>query len=43
MPIGMQLIGDKFKEEKILNAAYAFEQKIKFRDNYKPQFRKEEK
>ena len=43
MPIGMQLIGDKFKEETILNAAYAFEQKIKFRENYKPQFRKEDK
>ena len=26
MPIGMQLIGNKFKEETILNAAYAFEQ-----------------
>ena len=38
MPIGMQLIGNKFCEETILNAAYTFEQKIKFRDNYKPQF-----
>ena len=26
MPIGMQLIGNKFKEETILNAAYQFEQ-----------------
>jgi aspartyl-tRNA(Asn)/glutamyl-tRNA(Gln) amidotransferase subunit A len=26
MPIGMQLIGNKFEEEKLLNAAYAFEQ-----------------
>lgn len=43
MPIGMQLIGDKFNEEKILNAAYAFEQKIKFREKFKPEFRKEEK
>ena len=38
MPIGMQLIGNKFCEETILNAAYTFEQKIKFRENYKPQF-----
>ena len=40
MPVGMQLIGNKFEEEKILNAAYAFEQKIKFRENYKPEFKK---
>ncbi len=40
MPIGMQLIGDRFKEETILNAAYTFEQKIKFRENYKPEFKK---
>ncbi len=39
MPIGMQLIGNKFKEEIILNAAYTFEQKIKFRENYKPEFK----
>ena len=26
LPIGMQLIGDRFKEEVILNAAYAYEQ-----------------
>ena len=39
MPIGMQLIGNKFQEETILNAAYTFEQKIKFRENYKPQFK----
>ena len=36
MPIGMQLIGNKFKEETILNAAYTLEQKIKFRENYAP-------
>ena len=36
MPIGMQLIGDRFKEETILNAAYTFEQKIKFRENNIP-------
>ena len=39
MPIGMQLIGNKFCEETILNAAYTFEQEIKFRENYKPQFK----
>ncbi len=36
MPIGMQLIGNRFQEETILNAAYTFEQKIKFRENHKP-------
>ena len=40
MPIGMQLIGNKFCEETILNAAYTFEQKIKFREKYKPEFKK---
>ena len=40
MPIGMQLIGNYFEEEKILNAAYTFEQSIKFRENYKPEFKK---
>ena len=40
MPIGMQLIGNKFQEETILNAAYTFEQEIKFRDNFKPEFKK---
>ncbi len=35
MPIGMQLIGNKFCEETILNAAYTFEQTIKFRENHK--------
>ncbi len=39
MPVGMQLIGNKFQEETILNAAYTFEQAIKFRDNYKPLFK----
>lgn len=28
MPVGMQLIGNKFEEEKILNAAYTFEQRL---------------
>ena len=36
LPIGMQLIGNKFQEETILNAAYTFEQKYMFRNKYKP-------
>ncbi|MBO5349060.1 MAG: Asp-tRNA(Asn)/Glu-tRNA(Gln) amidotransferase subunit GatA [Clostridia bacterium] len=40
MPIGMQLIGNKFAEETILNAAYTYEQATKFRENYKPEFKK---
>ena len=40
MPIGMQLIGNRFQEETILNAAYTMEQKLKFRENYKPEFKK---
>ncbi len=40
MPIGMQLVGNKFEEEKIINAAYAFEQEYKFRDKYKPEFKR---
>ena len=40
MPIGMQIIGKQFSEETILNAAYTYEQKIKFRDRYKPEFKK---
>ena len=40
MPIGMQLIGNRFQEEKILNAAYSIEQQIKFREKYKPEFKK---
>ena len=40
MPIGMQLIGNKFEEEKILNVAYTFEQKVKFRENFRPEFKK---
>ena len=40
MPVGMQLIGNRFAEETLLNAAYTFEQKIKFREQYKPEFKK---
>lgn len=40
MPIGMQLIGNRFSESTILNAAYTFEQAYKFREQYKPEFKK---
>ena len=40
MPIGMQIIGKQFSEETILNAAYTYEQKTKFREKYKPEFLK---
>ena len=40
MPIGLQLIGMPFEEETILQAAYTYEQKTKFRENHKPQFKK---
>jgi len=40
MPIGMQLIGNRFEEEKIINAAYAMEQELKFREKFEPQFKK---
>jgi len=40
MPIGMQLIGNKFNEETILNVAYTYEQAVKFREKYKPEFKK---
>ena len=36
----MQIIGNKFEEQKILNTAYTFEQAIKFRENYKPELKK---
>ena len=40
MPIGMQIIGNHFDEETILNVAYTYEQKVKFRENYQPEFKK---
>ncbi len=40
MPVGMQLIGNRFAEETLLNAAYTFEQKVKFSEKYKPEFKK---
>lgn len=39
MPIGMQLIGKRFSEETLLNAAYTYEQAINFREKYKPEFK----
>ena len=40
MPVGMQLIGNKFEEEKLLNMAYVFEQKTKVREKYAPELKK---
>ena len=40
MPIGIQLIGKHFDEETIFRAAYSFEQEVKFREKYKPEFKK---
>jgi len=40
MPVGMQLIGKKFDEETLIRAAYTYEQEVKFRDKYKPTFKK---
>ena len=40
MPIGMQIIGNKFCEETIIKTAYAYEQETKFRKKYKPIFKK---
>ena len=40
MPIGMQLIGERFSEETLLNAAYTFESDFQFRSKYKPKFKK---
>ncbi len=39
LPIGAQLIGKAFNEATILKAGYALEQEVKFRQNYKPQFK----
>ena len=39
MPIGMQLIGKRFSEETLLNAAYTYEKNTKFREKYKPEFK----
>ncbi len=39
MPIGMQIIGNKFCEETIIKTAYAYEQETKFKEKYKPTFK----
>ena len=39
LPIGMQLIGKPFGEETLIQAAYTYEQEIKFREKYKPTFK----
>ncbi len=40
MPIGFQLIGNNFSEDVLLSTAYAYEQEEKFREKYKPEFKK---
>ncbi len=40
MPIGMQLIGNRFCENKIIRVAYTYEQNTDFREKYKPEFKK---
>ena len=39
LPIGMQLIGNKFSEETIIKAAHAYEKQTNFREKYKPTFK----
>ena len=39
LPIGLQLIGKTFGEETIIQAAYTYEQEVKFRENHKPTFK----
>ena len=40
LPIGMQIIGKKFNEDTILNVAFSIEKEIKFREKYRPEFKK---
>ena len=40
LPIGMQLIGNKFQEETILNVAYTIEKELKFREKFRPEFKR---
>jgi Asp-tRNA(Asn)/Glu-tRNA(Gln) amidotransferase A subunit family amidase len=40
MPIGMQRIGKHCGEEARIKAAYTYEQETKFREKYKPEFKK---
>ena len=39
LPIGMQLIGNRFDEETIIKAAHAYEKATNFRENYRPTFK----
>ena len=39
LPIGMQLIGNKFSEETIIKVAHAYERQTQFRKNYRPTFK----
>ena len=39
LPIGMQLIGNKFEEETLIKAAHAYEKQTNFRQNYRPSFK----
>ena len=36
MPIGVQLIGNYFGEERLLQVAYSYEQETAFREKYQP-------
>lgn len=40
LPIGLQLIGKPFGEETLIQAAYTYEQEIRFRKKFKPEFKK---
>ena len=40
LPIGIQLVAKHFDEETIFRAGYTLEQKLKFREKYKPEFKK---
>ncbi len=39
MPIGIQLIAKHFDEETLYRAAYTYEQEVKFREKYQPEFK----
>ncbi len=40
LPIGIQLVAKHFDEETIFRAGYTLEQELKFREKYKPEFKK---
>ena len=39
LPIGMQLIGNRFDEETLIKVAHAYEKQANFRSSYKPTFK----